>query len=45
MSRTLRLAGALTLAATLGACDSSSGPADQGSQVSLEALYDQSSCT
>lgn len=35
MSRTLRLAGALTLAATLGACDSSSGPADQGSQVSL----------
>mgnify|MGYP003555738229 CR=1 FL=1 len=35
MSRTLRLTGALALAATLGACDSSSGPNDQGSQVSL----------
>jgi len=35
MSRTIRLAGALALAATLGACDSSSGPANQGSAVSL----------
>ncbi len=35
MSRTIRLAGALALAATLGACDSSSGPANQGSQVQM----------
>jgi hypothetical protein len=35
MSRIIRLAGALALAATLGACDSSSGPANQGSAVSL----------
>ena len=35
MSRTIRLAGALVLAATLGACDSSSGPDNQGSQVQL----------
>jgi hypothetical protein len=35
MSRSIRLAGALTLAATLGACDSSSGPANTGSAVSL----------
>ena len=35
MSRNFRLAGALALAATLGACDSSSGPANQGSAASL----------
>jgi hypothetical protein len=34
MSRTIRLAGALALATTLAACDSSSGPS-QGSAVSL----------
>ena len=35
MSRNFHLAGALALAATLGACDSSSGPANQGSAASL----------
>jgi hypothetical protein len=35
MSRSLRLAGALALAASLGACDSASAPANQGSAVSL----------
>ena len=35
LSRTTRLAGALALAATLGACDSSSGPMNQGSQVQM----------
>jgi hypothetical protein len=35
MSRTIRLAGALALAATLGACDSSSGPANQSAAVQL----------